>query len=424
MIRLWAQVAVAVAVAGTGAGCIGQPGQPGQPSVAIAAGSSAAVRSTPTPPHATAAPIPSSSITLETASWQSASDQDAVRGVQFWDVAWTGERFVSTGVVPEAGGIFLDSLDGRNWHAQSGLPPSDRPVHLAAGPTGVVAIGTIDDAAASWFSPDGLTWTRRAGGFPIDPRGSDVVEVTDVVATEGGWLAVGREDPFCQTNCGLDPVRALAWRSTDGLHWRAIASAPSLARAAMTAVTRHGTGYVAVGLTDSGAAAWSSADGTTWTRAADDPVFDRLPSPDPSEWTTMSAVASGHDAVVAVGSEGPGGAHGPAARAWWSADGRIWATAGGEAFGAHGEISVMLADVATTPDGFVAVGNSNGACRGGIWESADGRAWQCAGDPALAQLVPSAVAASDAVTVVVGLTNLADPPLDGFPGAAWWRTLP
>ena len=32
-------------------------------------------------------------------------------------------------------------------------------------------------------------------------------QVTDVVATADGWLAVGREDPICNLNCALEPVR-------------------------------------------------------------------------------------------------------------------------------------------------------------------------------------------------------------------------
>jgi hypothetical protein len=344
-------------------------------------------------------------------------------------VAWTGQRFVATAAVPEAGGIFVDSADGRTWHAGEGLRPADVPIHLAAGPLGVVAVGTIADAAdafrpASWFSPDGLTWTARSNAFPVDAAKHDIVEVTDVVATDDGWLAVGREDPFCQTNCGLDPVRALAWRSADGLQWQAVADAPSLARAAMTAVTRHATGFVAVGLAGTRAAAWTSTDGTTWTRAADGPVFDRLPSADPSLWTTMTGVASGHGVVVAVGLEGPGGGHGPAARVWWSPDGRTWTSGGGAAFDAHGEVSVELADVAATPDGFVTVGSTNGACPGGIWESTDGRDWLCAGGAARSELVPYAVAASTDAVVAVGLANVPDPPLDGLPGAAYWRALP
>jgi hypothetical protein len=348
--------------------------------------------------------------------------------VQFLDVAWTGRRFVAAGTSAGAGGALVDSLDGLEWHIQPGSSPADLPSRLAAGPAGVVAVGWIDDPAgagsASWSSKDGLAWSARADAFPTDPSGSDVVEVTDVVATDSGWLAIGREDPFCQLDCGLDPVRALAWRSIDGLHWQAVAGTPSLDGAGMTAVTRHGSGFVAVGLTGPRAAAWTSPDGATWTRAPESAALDAIPSADRSIWTTMTAVASGHGVVVAVGSDGPGGAHGPAGRAWWSADGRTWTSAVGDGFEASGEVSVMLEAVGATPDGFVAVGSSDGTCRPGIWESSDGRAWRCAGGKALAAFGPYAVAASDTETVVVGLTDVPEPPPDGLPGAVWVRGLP
>ena len=130
--------------------------------------------------------------------------------------------------------------------------------------------------------------------------------------------------------------------------------------------------------------------------------------------------------VVGVGHEGPGGAHGPAARAWWSADGVAWAVAESDDFASAGETSVMLRAVTATPDGFLAVGSSSGSCRVGVWESSDGHAWRCtaSADQDMSELVGYSVAASDTVAVIVGLAAVPDPPLDGFPGAVWTRSLP
>ncbi len=420
MARHAAVVAVAISISG----CVGQP----KPGVVI--GSPA--RTEPATGQSTVVPRPTVAPTVAPVTspgpWLAAPDQDSVRRVQFRDVAWTGERFVATASVIEAGGGFLDSSDGRMWTLRSETSPIELPVSLGAGPGGVVAVGSIDGTPASWFSHDGLVWTARTNAFPVDPAAAetDAIEVTDVVATDAGWLAVGREDPPCNVNCGLAPVRSIVWMSDDGLDWTRAADQMSLNGAAMTAVTRRASGFVAVGLADLRAIAWTSADGFTWTRAADSPELDALPSDDPPLWTTMDSVATRHGLVVAVGYEGPAGGHGPAARAWWSADGRTWANADGADFLSGGETSVMLAGVTATADGFVAVGSSSGGCPGGIWDSPDGHAWGCSAgaDRPLAGLVPSAVAASDSVSVVVGLANVSDPPLDGLPGAVWSRRLP
>lgn len=372
---------------------------------------------------ATPTPAVTSPATPSTADgWRPVPEQASVQGVQFQSVVWTGMRFVAMGLVLGGGGAFLDSRGGLTWHLQTTCAGCSYPAHLASGPRGVVAVGAVDNRPASWFSPDGLRWTVHAGAFSMPAIGTDTFEVTAAVATKDGWLALGREDPACNMNCGLAPVRALAWTSSDGLHWSRVADQRSLGGAAMTGVTRGGPGFVAVGLAGRHAAAWTTADGATWSRVPDAPLFHELPSADPSLWTTMSAVAAGHGSVVAVGTEGNGGAHGPAARAWWSADGRTWVPAGGEGFASGGEIDVRIESVTPTSAGFLAVGVSTGACRPGLWASTDGRAWQCvASGPAFTGFRPYAAAASPSVEVAVGLTSVADPSPNGLPGAVWRR---
>jgi hypothetical protein len=373
-----------------------------------------------------ASPNPSITATATIADgWRPVPEQASVQGVQFQSVVWTGTRFVATGLVLGGDGAFLDSPDGLIWHLQASTQAKMYPAQLASGPRGVVAVGTIDNRPASWFSPDGLRWTVHADAFSVPAIGTDTVQVTAAVATNGGWLAGGREDPFCNMNCGLAPVRALAWTSSDGLHWSRIRDQASLGGAAMTGVARGGPGFVAVGLAGTHAAAWTSADGATWSRVPDAPLFHELPSADPSLWTTMSGVAAGPGGLVAVGYEGNGGAHGPAARAWWSTDGLTWSPADGEGFASGGEVDVRLGSVTPTSAGFLAVGISTGGCRPGIWASSDGRAWRCvASDPAFTGFGPYAAAASSSVEVAVGLTSVLDPSPNGLPGAVWRRTLP
>jgi hypothetical protein len=396
---------------------------------ACGTGAPSATPSSPPSPAPTALPSPTLAPTSAPTSadgWRLVPDQASVREVKYDHVVWTGARFVATGVALDgAGTMFLDSSDGLTWQRQPTATPNAYPVSLAAGPGGVVAVGTIDDRPATWFSPDGLAWTVRADAFPVSAVGTDTFQVTAVVATDAGWLAVGREDPFCQTNCGLAPVRAMVWTSSDGLDWARVPDQASLSGAAMTAVARLDSGFVAVGLAGVYAAVWTSTDGTSWSRVPDSPLFHELPSADPSLWTTMTGVAAGHGVVVAVGNEGNGGAHGPAARAWWSTDGLTWAPADGDHFLSGGEIDVRLTSVTVTPDGFLAAGFSTGGCLGGLWVSTDGRAWRCVAlDPAFAGFRPSAAAASSSVEVAVGLEASTNPPPAGFPGAVWRRTLP
>jgi hypothetical protein len=373
----------------------------------------AALLSSPTP-TITPAPTPAD-------AWQPVPDQSSVQAVQFQHVIWTGTRFVATGQALGAGGTFLDSSDGLTWHRQPTSSPGALPASLAAGPGGVVAVGTTDGIPASWFSRDGLTWSARADAFPVPSAGPATFAVTAAVATGAGWLAVGREDPYCNMNCGLTPVRAIPWTSSDGLHWTRVPDQTSLGNAAMTGVARLDSGFVAVGLAANRAVVWTSTDGSTWTRVPDAPLFHPRPGMDPSFWAQMTGVAVGHGVVVAVGMDGAPGGGGGSVLAWWSADGRTWTQATGDRF-----LSGQVFGLTATPEGFLATGPSGDpSCLGGIWASSDGRAWQCvASAPAFAGFGPYAAAASTSVEVAVGLQALSDPPPAGLPGAVWRRTLP
>ena len=417
--KLWLAVVVMLM-----AGCSGA-----SPSASLATPSPAPPTASPAPsptasaaPAPTGLPTPSTGGTLPTAGgWRPVPDQASVTEVEFLHVVWTGARFVATGVtLDDSGGTFLDSSDGLVWHRQPASTARVYPGSLTAGPGGVVAVGTMNDEPASWFSPDGMSWTVRADAFPATPTGSDTIRVTAVVATDHGWLAVGREDLSCNTNCGLAPVRAMAWTSSDGLHWVRIPDQASFSTAAMTGVVRSGAGFVAVGNAGIHAAAWASPDGVTWSRIRDSSLFHALPNVDPSLWTLVEGVAAGHGVVVAVGTDGPGGGHGPTARAWWTADGLTWAQASGDGF-MQGE----LRSVAATAEGFLAIGASSERCLGGIWASVDAQAWQCsAANRAMAGFDPWAAAASESAEIAVGYGGGPEPHPDGLPGAVWWRPVP
>ncbi len=232
----------------------------------------AVVTSRPTP-TSTGTPTPLARPT----EWRAVPDQRVVRRTQFLDVVWTGSRFVAIGTSLDGRFAFLTSSDGKTWKRVSDGGSGSLPGSLAAGPGGLVAVGTINGRPASWTSTDGRVWRRHRSAFPPAPDGSrpdeDWVQVTDVVATGNGWLAVGRRDPACQVNCGLTPRRAYVWTSADGSRWVRVADQDAFEGGGMNAVAHGDAGFVAVGDASGHAAVWTSPDGLKWSRIADDPMF-------------------------------------------------------------------------------------------------------------------------------------------------------
>jgi hypothetical protein len=277
-----------------------------------------------------------------------------------------------------------------------------------------------------WHSADGVHWTYRSAIFPTSLGHDDTVQVTDIVATTTGWVAVGRDDPFCQLNCGLNPVRALVWTSTDAEHWTRIGGQPSFPGAAINAVTATDAGgLVAAGTAGGHAAIWTSADGLSWTRVADNPMFGPQPGAGSQASVAAMGAAAGRGSVVVVAmafDSGPGGA--PVVMAWRSSDGLTWTPATVE-----GGVEGQVFSVAATPSGFLATGPSGDtSCLGGIWSATDGSAWACAASEAgFTGFGPYAAAGSPTIDVAVGLTNVGcedeSACSNGLPGAIWWRPI-
>ena len=383
------------------AGCVGGPATSG-PSIEPTGSPGLATATPPAAATPTTAPSPTP-MPQAPSSWQVVPPQAEVSGDQFQDVAWTGERFVALGI-----SSLLVSLDGQSWDPQEGFGGS----RLGVGPRGIVAI----DGQAAHTSPDGLIWTTSEQAFTVPGIGDHTVTATDVIATDDGWLAVGREDPACQVNCGIAPIRAIVWTSADGLRWTVVTDQASFRDAGMRAVTRGGPGYVAVGQAGDHGAVWTSLDGETWSRVPNAAVFGAPDELGEGYGATMAGVASIERSIVAVGHKFESGA----ALAWWSADGREWSRGRGDRFEGG-----QLFSVAAVPGGFLATGPSGiPSCRGGIWSSADGRDWQCvASDPAFEGFAPYAAAASSSIAIAAGLGP--DEGADGaFAGAIWYRGLP
>jgi len=407
-------------------GCSVAPANP-TPSASPVTASPASIVPGGSAPDRTESAVDPTAVPLPTTStgWSRVPAQASVAGVQLQRIIWTGARFVGIGVARDADGTaILDSPDGVTWSRQAAFGANQLPAALAAGPHGVLAVLAGDDHVAAWSSPDGLTWTVREDAFPgptADGASGGPIRfiVRDIVATETGWLAVGRVDPVCQLDCGTDPVRPLVWTSRDGSTWTAQDEVGE-PRGGMNAVARTGDGFVAVGLGRSRAAVWMSGDGSTWSPVADAPLLHALPGADPSSWVEMIGVAAADGVIVAVGMDGPQGGGDNSIRAWWSRDGRLWSDAPGESF-AGGQAFAVTA----TPAGFLLAGPPvTTRCLGGMWESADGRSWTCvASDAAFAGFGPYAVASSPALVVAVGLDSSGPDSDDGVPGTVWIKRI-
>ena len=109
---------------------------------------------------------------------------------------------------------------------------------------------------------------------------------------------------------------------------------------------------------------WSSADGLAWTKQSD---IDAIRSSGTDRPTLMAASANGRGGAVVVGSEQtPDGAGRTAA--WWTADGKTWASAT-----VDGPAGAMYS-VVGRPDGLVAVGITQAGENAvpAAWRSTDG----------------------------------------------------
>ena len=277
-----------------------------------------------------------------------------------------------------------------------------------------MAVGTLDEKTAVWHSTDGIHWDYRLKVFPTALGAEDIVTVTDVVATPTGWLVVGRDDEACFVACVPNPLRAMVWRSTDGLSWTRV-TGPSLPGGGINSVAAFDWGYIAGGDAGGRAAFWLSTDGLTWTRLADQTMFGAS-----GQAVTVTGVAAIGTSIVAVGM-----AHGDSGSevvAWYSPDSEEWAKASVE-----GAREGQVFSVAATAGRFLATGPSGAtSCLGGIWASTDGAAWTCeATDPAFKGFGPYAAAASSDVEIAVGLTEVGwdESSGIGMPGAVWWRPI-
>jgi hypothetical protein len=279
----------------------------------------------------------------------------------------------------------------------------------------------------AWSSRDGLTWTKARGAFPLPSLGSDSMSITDVTASSGGWLAVGRRDPACFIDCGVNPKRSYVWLSEDGLRWTRVADQPGLKGGGMNAVARWRNGFVAAGGAGDHAAIWLSPDGRSWSRVADAPLFHG-PTSGFGDLPAVAGEVAVVDGVLAVLGDvyaqdgcppGLAARYCPGPRAWSSKDGDAWSRADMPKT-RNGQLNAL----GIVHDGLLAVGFSQ-KCSGHAWSSADGLAWTCeaAGPPV--DLGDLAVAGNDKLDLILGTTDAApagaEEPI--WVSHAWYRPL-
>lgn len=161
-----------------------------------------------------------------------------------------------------------------------------------------------------YWSGDGVSWQAAGGAL-------DSVNVTDVIATPGGFLAVG---------VGGDGTAA--WRSADGHTW--VVSPLTLGdgggRPALWGITETRLGFYAWGFRDGQAELWRSADGMAWAPVADESVFD-LPQSE-----SICVVRDIEGGLRAPGVEAARGTREGHRVVWTTSDGETWVLA--EAAGA------------------------------------------------------------------------------------------
>jgi hypothetical protein len=241
------------------------------------------------------------------------------------------------------------------------------------------------EPSAAPTAPSGPGTAGHPGHFPGQAIVDDVARLAD-----GSLVAVGY--------VGLDGVwRALAWRSTDALHWALdpLEDAPASFAVAITVDPTAGT-PLAAGRTGPLPVVWFIAPDGGWARRTL-PTLSRG-----AEWERVVTIVATGRGLLAGGSAGPElGAR--RARLWRSADGASWTPIpDNEAF-AGGEVVAIepLAD-----RGYVAIGHLGTGQRatGSVaWLSDDAVTWRRVDDPSLASGLVNAIATdADGSIVAVG----------------------
>ena len=356
-----------------------------------AAPSAAAQPSSPaSPAPSTVPPTPAGSFGTGL-RWQAmTTGVSGSRRARMNGIARFRDRFIAVGEASGVGAVWA-STDGQAWTGQV-LPGAAVLVRIAAGPSGLVAVG----GDQVWGSEDGDTWSRA----PHPPAREAVL--ADVTTGPGGYAAVGRT--------ALSSTTAAVWTSSDGGTWTRVPTQPAFESFCPTTVAWGPAGIVAVGH-DCGepgrGVVVSSADGVAWQRQSEAPF----------EGPIGAITVSDRRYVASAALEDPLGGVG----IYISDDGTSWTRRKTFTSPASQESIVAITRVGS---GYIAVGSQGEAGNDvATYVSRDGLNWG-RGDilPMIAdtsaEVTVTGVAAGDDRVVVVGALD----PAAGDDGAATWTT--
>ena len=233
--------------------------------------------------------------------------------------------------------------------------PSPTDPSVAVLPTSIPEIDPVPWTTVEWrVVSDAIKGHAVAGRDRID----------DIIAGGPGLIAWGRVD---QPGRNQFNDMAAIYRSADGHHWQVVPlddGVGPLDGSEISIVAAGPIGDLALGdvccTGEEQPALWRSVDAVAW---------ERLAYPAELGDSALYRLIATSDQFVVVGE-----LHGRA-RIWSSLDGQTWRGAGDVARGL-GRGSVQ--DVASTDDGFIAVGrveDDSGHYDGAVWRSSDGLTW-------------------------------------------------
>lgn len=244
------------------------------------------------------------------------------------------------------------SSDTRTWQRAQVEPAlfSARVAAVAAGPQGYVIVGYVIGAgprarAAAWTSPDGVTWTRAADSadMAVGPcldtgEEPDCGGMRAVVATGSGFVAVGD----ARTGTAGKAIQPAAWTSGDGLTWERADVGGDERKGSLSGVTTGGPGLVAVGNIEDRGLAATSVDGSFW-------------SVKPTGAPALQDIASVGERVFALGVLNQGVEPRAELQLWRTDDGVAWQRVTGLP-SIPDALSYRSVDVAAASDRAVVVG--------------------------------------------------------------------
>jgi hypothetical protein len=169
--------------------------------------------------------------------------------------------------------------DGAAWNRIGNIAGTEGVVDVsgAVGPKGMVVLSQVDQGDffgwKAWQSVDGTNW---------QPAANTPTEITDVIADQAGFIAVGSYN--LAGGCAIDETENVGttWTSVDGLKWRQLSDEGWVARQ-IQALGVSGRTLIGVGID------WNliysepvGDSGRAWTADLPEAASDDAPAPAPT----------------------------------------------------------------------------------------------------------------------------------------------